>query len=67
MPNDKVNVVNSLGKGSRKGSLLVAGLNGCATKGEKKIYVRKKVPIGGGGLKASVAGPLRKELVLRLS
>ena len=50
-------------------------LNGCATK-EKKIfflYVRKKVPmatkprLGGGGLMALVAGPLRKELFFAAS
>ena len=43
------------------------GLNRCATKEIKTLFnVKKKVPMAtkprGGGLKASVAGPLRKEL-----
>ena len=43
------------------------GLNGCATK-EKRLFfnVKKKVPMAtkprGGGLKAIVAGPLKKTL-----
>ena len=43
------------------------GLNGCTTKEKITFFnVRKKVPMatkprGGGGLKALVAGPLRKE------
>ena len=49
------------------------GRNGSANK-EKKLFfsVRKKVPLAtkprvGGGLKALMARPLRKELFLRLS
>ena len=51
------------GRAAKRGG----GLNGCATMKKKTFFnVRKKVPLatkpkGEGGLKALVAGPLRKE------
>ena len=54
------------------GPLRGGGLNGCATKEKITFFnIRKKVPMatkpGGGGLKALVAGPLRKELFFAAS
>ena len=49
------------------------GLNGCATKEKRTFFfnVREKVPLAakprGGGLKALMAGPLRKEFFFAAS